>query len=226
MALTHHHVLAHMSFSHHQIALAPTTAIESLKLPPAALAFPTKPNHHLTLIPCRLPNTQYHLTLNLKDMSENVEEVMIHIFQHGDKEGKAEPLCGSKCIWLIHTHVCKQSTRVIDQISLAPTTAIESLNFPLAALAFTAKPNHHLTLKPCRLLSTQLGYKEGKAEPYAGANATGRYIPMFANKAQVIDQIRERSYEETLMILELIPYQACDPILKFVYSARQMLVTT
>ena len=49
---------------------------------------------------------------------------------------------------------------------------------------------------------------------------------MFANKAQVIDQIRERSYEETLMILELIPYQACDPILKFVYSARQMLVTT
>ncbi len=42
---------------------------------------------------------------------------------------------------------------------------------------------------------------------------------MFANKAQVIDQIRERSYEETLMILELMPYRACDPILKFVYSA-------
>ena len=42
---------------------------------------------------------------------------------------------------------------------------------------------------------------------------------MFANKAWVIDQIRERSYEETLMILELMPYQACDPILKFVYSA-------
>ena len=42
---------------------------------------------------------------------------------------------------------------------------------------------------------------------------------MFANKARVIDQIRARSYEETLMILELMSYQACDPILKFVYSA-------
>ncbi|GMY21533.1 d-alanine--d-alanine ligase [Fagus crenata] len=42
-----------------KIALAPTTAIESLKFPPAALAFPAKPNHHLTLKTFRLPNTQY-----------------------------------------------------------------------------------------------------------------------------------------------------------------------
>ena len=28
-------------------------------------------------------------------------------------------------------------------LSLSPTTAIESLKFPPAALAFTAKPNHH-----------------------------------------------------------------------------------
>nr|YP_009450095.1 ribosomal protein L22 [Burmannia championii]YP_009450110.1 ribosomal protein L22 [Burmannia championii]ANK36292.1 ribosomal protein L22 [Burmannia championii]ANK36307.1 ribosomal protein L22 [Burmannia championii] len=39
-------------------------------------------------------------------------------------------------------------------------------------------------------------------------------------KAQrVIDQIRGRSYEETLMILELMPYRASYPILKLVYSA-------
>nr|AHA13222.1 ribosomal protein L22 [Thaumatococcus daniellii]AYP35261.1 ribosomal protein L22 [Thaumatococcus daniellii] len=39
-------------------------------------------------------------------------------------------------------------------------------------------------------------------------------------KAQrVIDQIRGRSYEETLMILELMPYQASYPIFKLVYSA-------
>nr|YP_009248558.1 ribosomal protein L22 [Eremospatha macrocarpa]AMW66610.1 ribosomal protein L22 [Eremospatha macrocarpa] len=39
-------------------------------------------------------------------------------------------------------------------------------------------------------------------------------------KAQrVIDQIRGRSYEETLMILELMPYRASYPILQLVYSA-------
>nr|YP_010507592.1 ribosomal protein L22 [Pyrus fauriei]YP_011018590.1 ribosomal protein L22 [Pyrus phaeocarpa]UDB59357.1 ribosomal protein L22 [Pyrus pyrifolia]UDB59523.1 ribosomal protein L22 [Pyrus x bretschneideri]UVF63429.1 ribosomal protein L22 [Crataegus scabrifolia]UXG54891.1 ribosomal protein L22 [Malus domestica]UXG55221.1 ribosomal protein L22 [Pyrus ussuriensis]UXG55385.1 ribosomal protein L22 [Pyrus calleryana]UYF14618.1 ribosomal protein L22 [Sorbus koehneana]WQH59786.1 ribosomal protein L22 len=43
---------------------------------------------------------------------------------------------------------------------------------------------------------------------------------MSAHKARrVIDQIRGRSYEETLMILELMPYRACYAILKLVYSA-------
>lgn len=48
----------------------------------------------------------------------------------------------------------------------------------------------------------------------------GRYIPMSVDKARrVIDQIRGRSYEETLMILELMPYRACYPIFKLLYSA-------
>nr|YP_010385916.1 ribosomal protein L22 [Leptopus chinensis]UPM52402.1 ribosomal protein L22 [Leptopus chinensis] len=43
---------------------------------------------------------------------------------------------------------------------------------------------------------------------------------MSAHKARrIIDQIRGRSYEETLMILEFMPYRACYPILKLVYSA-------
>ncbi|KAF3680813.1 50S ribosomal protein L22, chloroplastic [Capsicum annuum] len=43
---------------------------------------------------------------------------------------------------------------------------------------------------------------------------------MSANKARrVIDQIRGCSYEEALMILELLLYRACYPILKLVYSA-------
>nr|YP_010986741.1 ribosomal protein L22 [Linanthus parryae]WOL37788.1 ribosomal protein L22 [Linanthus parryae] len=43
---------------------------------------------------------------------------------------------------------------------------------------------------------------------------------MSPHKARrVIDQIRGRSYEETLMILELMPYRACYPIFKLVYSA-------
>nr|YP_010724479.1 ribosomal protein L22 [Olsynium douglasii]WDW31606.1 ribosomal protein L22 [Olsynium douglasii] len=47
-----------------------------------------------------------------------------------------------------------------------------------------------------------------------------QHIPMSIFKVQrVIDQIRGRSYEETLMILELMPYRASFPILKLVYSA-------
>nr|YP_010927052.1 ribosomal protein L22 [Scrophularia incisa]WKK45657.1 ribosomal protein L22 [Scrophularia incisa]WKK46177.1 ribosomal protein L22 [Scrophularia incisa] len=55
-----------------------------------------------------------------------------------------------------------------------------------------------------------------KTEVYA----LGRHISLSADKARrVIDQIRGRSYEETLIILELMPYRACYPILKLVYSA-------
>ncbi|WVZ13400.1 hypothetical protein V8G54_010966 [Vigna mungo] len=52
------------------------------------------------------------------------------------------------------------------------------------------------------------------------AYAIGRNIRMSANKARrVIDQIRGRKYDETLMILELMPYRACEAILKIVFSA-------
>nr|YP_009436564.1 hypothetical protein Cyp_den1Pt1098 [Cyphia dentariifolia]YP_009436585.1 hypothetical protein Cyp_den1Pt1478 [Cyphia dentariifolia]ATG26840.1 hypothetical protein Cyp_den1Pt1098 [Cyphia dentariifolia]ATG26861.1 hypothetical protein Cyp_den1Pt1478 [Cyphia dentariifolia] len=55
-----------------------------------------------------------------------------------------------------------------------------------------------------------------KTEVYA----LGQHISMSVHKARrVIDQIRGRSYEETLMILELMPYRACYPIFKLVYSA-------
>nr|YP_010945186.1 ribosomal protein L22 [Galium verum]WMD02825.1 ribosomal protein L22 [Galium verum] len=51
-------------------------------------------------------------------------------------------------------------------------------------------------------------------------SALGKHISMSADKARrVIDQIRGRSYEETLLILELMPYRACYPIFKLVYSA-------
>nr|YP_009556300.1 ribosomal protein L22 [Simmondsia chinensis]QBC70147.1 ribosomal protein L22 [Simmondsia chinensis]QBC72632.1 ribosomal protein L22 [Simmondsia chinensis]QBC72633.1 ribosomal protein L22 [Simmondsia chinensis] len=50
--------------------------------------------------------------------------------------------------------------------------------------------------------------------------ALGQYISMSADKARrVIDLIRGRSYEETLMILELMPYRTCYPIFKLIYSA-------
>ncbi|PIN22608.1 hypothetical protein CDL12_04676 [Handroanthus impetiginosus] len=47
-----------------------------------------------------------------------------------------------------------------------------------------------------------------------------RHISLSADKARrVINQIRGRSYEETLMILELMPFRACYPIFKLVCSA-------
>nr|AQR56733.1 ribosomal protein L22 [Adenostoma fasciculatum] len=62
--------------------------------------------------------------------------------------------------------------------------------------------------------------KKKKANRYTEAYALGQHICMSAHKARrVIDQIRGRSYEETLMILELMPYRACYAILKLVYSA-------
>nr|QGZ20261.1 50S ribosomal protein L22 [Camellia weiningensis] len=58
--------------------------------------------------------------------------------------------------------------------------------------------------------------KKKKTEVYA----LGQHISMSAHKARrVIDQIRGRSYEETLMVLELMPYRACYPIFKLIYSA-------
>nr|YP_009569891.1 ribosomal protein L22 [Microtea debilis]QBC68144.1 ribosomal protein L22 [Microtea debilis]QBE86519.1 ribosomal protein L22 [Microtea debilis] len=50
--------------------------------------------------------------------------------------------------------------------------------------------------------------------------ALGQYVPMSVHKARrVIDQIRKRSYEETLIMLELMPYRACYPIFKLIRSA-------
>ena len=51
-------------------------------------------------------------------------------------------------------------------------------------------------------------------------------IHMSVFKAQrVLDEIRWRYYEETIMILNLMPYRASYPILKLVYSAAAMLLT-
>nr|YP_010421070.1 ribosomal protein L22 [Urtica ardens]USG54790.1 ribosomal protein L22 [Urtica ardens]USG54872.1 ribosomal protein L22 [Urtica ardens] len=55
---------------------------------------------------------------------------------------------------------------------------------------------------------------------YTEVRSIGKYISMSAHKARrVINQIRGRSYAETLMILELMPFRACYPILKLIYSA-------
>lgn len=50
--------------------------------------------------------------------------------------------------------------------------------------------------------------------------AIARYIRMSPSKVRrVLDQIRGRSYREALIILEFMPYRACEPILKVLRSA-------
>jgi large subunit ribosomal protein L22 len=52
------------------------------------------------------------------------------------------------------------------------------------------------------------------------AKAVARYIRMSPRKVRrVLDQIRGRSYREALIILEFMPYRACEPILKVLRSA-------
>ena len=50
--------------------------------------------------------------------------------------------------------------------------------------------------------------------------AIARYIRMSPFKVRrVLDQIRGRSYREALIILEFMPYRACEPILTVLRSA-------
>uniref|UniRef100_A0AAU7ANP1 Large ribosomal subunit protein uL22c n=1 Tax=Triphora wagneri TaxID=2594492 RepID=A0AAU7ANP1_9ASPA len=52
------------------------------------------------------------------------------------------------------------------------------------------------------------------------AKVLAQHICMSVFKTRrVLDQIRGRSYDETLMILELMPYWTSYPILRLVYSA-------
>jgi large subunit ribosomal protein L22 len=58
------------------------------------------------------------------------------------------------------------------------------------------------------------------AETITETKAIARYIRMSPFKVRrVLDQIRGRSYREALIILEFMPYKACDPVLKVLRSA-------
>ena len=50
--------------------------------------------------------------------------------------------------------------------------------------------------------------------------AVARYVDISACKARrVINQIRGRSYEEALIVLEFMPFRACYPVLQLISSA-------
>ena len=62
------------------------------------------------------------------------------------------------------------------------------------------------------------GDADGEGQKYATAYLKG--LRMGPNKVRrVAYAIRGRSYEEALMILEFMPYHACEPLLKLLYSA-------
>ncbi len=50
--------------------------------------------------------------------------------------------------------------------------------------------------------------------------AHAKYIRMSPFKVRrVLDQIRGKSYQEALIVLEFMPYRACEPVLKVLRSA-------
>lgn len=50
--------------------------------------------------------------------------------------------------------------------------------------------------------------------------AIARFVRMSPYKVRrVLDQIRGRSYREALIVLEFMPYRACEPVLKVLRSA-------
>jgi large subunit ribosomal protein L22 len=58
------------------------------------------------------------------------------------------------------------------------------------------------------------------ADTTAEVKAIARYVRMSPYKVRrVLDQIRGRSYQEALIILEFMPYRACEPIIKVLRSA-------
>jgi len=50
--------------------------------------------------------------------------------------------------------------------------------------------------------------------------ATAKYVRMSPHKVRrVLDQIRGRTYRDALMMLEFMPYRACEPVIKVLRSA-------
>nr|QBC69223.1 ribosomal protein L22 [Plumbago auriculata] len=80
--------------------------------------------------------------------------------------------------------------------------------------------NYTIEMLILHYISREVNLMRKKRKSPIEVSALGQYIPMSVEKARrVIDQIRGYSYEKTLMILELMPYQASYPILKLIYSA-------
>jgi large subunit ribosomal protein L22 len=73
-----------------------------------------------------------------------------------------------------------------------------------------------------KLTKKQVDSLQGKnmAIDTTEVKAIARYIRISPYKVRrVLDQIRGRSYREALIILEFMPYRACDPVLKVLRSA-------
>ena len=106
----------------------------------------------------------------------------------------------------------------------ASAASIDALVTHTSALSVTSATRGLSTL--CRASATLdveateagSGDADGEGQKYATAYLKG--LRMGPNKVRrVAYAIRGRSYEEALMILEFMPYHACEPLLKLLYSA-------
>jgi|TARA_B100000768_G_C11271015_1_gene373443 large subunit ribosomal protein L22 len=63
-------------------------------------------------------------------------------------------------------------------------------------------------------------------EDIISAQAVARYIRMSPTKVRrVLNQIRGCSYEEAVLLLEFLPYRACEPVWQVVQSAAANIQT-
>lgn len=114
------------------------------------------------------------------------------------------------------------SRRLQISHSLTPCSLSRSL-----ALSFHQAPLTTIAAVPCFPPSRPAGGLQATVVCAAAATeapeeavAFLRYSRGSAQKVRrVLDQIRGRSYEEALMMLEYMPYQACEPVIKTLLSA-------
>ncbi|KAL3149655.1 hypothetical protein ABBQ38_013487 [Trebouxia sp. C0009 RCD-2024] len=98
---------------------------------------------------------------------------------------------------------------------LAGAQAFRGVTINQQRIAWRAAP----TLTVCKAAAGTKPAKAAKPAPKS-AIAHLRFIRGSPSKVRrVLDQIRGRSYEDALMILEYTPYRACEPIIKTLVSA-------
>lgn len=113
------------------------------------------------------------------------------------------PFSGSRSVRSVNSLVAGSS-----RLSVYPFQSAQRSNRSLQIVAQAAAVDAEVVAEPVTAAES----------PEAIAHL--RYLRMQPSKVRrVLDTIRGRTYEEALMILEYMPYRACDPVLKCLVSA-------
>ena len=131
-------------------------------------------------------------------------------------------LRGGDDFFVCSSYTSHYSLRFPVRFSLSLSLSLSFHQAPLRTIApfFPAsRPACHGGLPPSAATTVVCAAAATEATPEE-AVAFLRYSRGSAQKVRrVLDQIRGRSYEEALMMLEYMPYQACEPVIKTLLSA-------